>query len=281
MTRHCWTDNVERFGGVAIGQSKSFQGQSLSFYNLTSKIFKTTTMTTNYIAIQEYGKLMRKIVMNLLFSHGRAFLLQRQRNSTSTFVFLFSCFLLLLLWSNCTWINFLLHAALPMFSCLRRRPLISLDSQLLSTRDFFNHFLQQDFPWQFSYIVQCTAVEHWLKFSAMTFCKACFHMWVRPRLEKQHICHLHCRVIAVTMLSLLRIPRLAFMTMRPPWWCDCDDVDLWWGHLDVFNQDSALLLRDVLANVDDNAAIPSVPGQCHPPPFYQQQKAAMQEEEEV
>ena len=155
MTRHSWTDNVERFGGVAIGQSKSFQGQSLSFYNLTSKIFKTTTMTTNYIAIQEYGKLMRKIVMNLLFSHGRAFLLQSQRNATtSTFVFLFSCFLLLLLWSYCTLINFLLHAALPMFSCLRHPPLISLNSELFSTWDFFNQFLQQDLPSQFSHIVQ-------------------------------------------------------------------------------------------------------------------------------
>ena len=47
---------------VAIGQSKSFQGQivffdpSLIFYNLPSKIFMTTTMTTNDISTWQFDE---------------------------------------------------------------------------------------------------------------------------------------------------------------------------------------------------------------------------------
>ena len=40
-----------------------------------------------------------------------------------------------------------------------------------------------------------------------------------------------------------------------------DDVGL---HLDIFDQDSALFLGDVLSNVDDNAAIASISGEVHP-----------------
>ena len=42
-----------------------------------------------------------------------------------------------------------------------------------------------------------------------------------------------------------------------------DDVGLQ-GHLDILDQDSALLLGDVLSNVDDNAAIASISGEVDP-----------------
>ena len=63
-----------------------------------------------------------------------------------------------------------------------------------------------------------------------------------------------------------------------------DDVVLQ-GHLEIFHQDSALLLGDVLSDVDDNAAIASISGEVHPDTLHKvgdaMQKQQQKKEEHI
>ena len=66
---------------------------------------------------------------------------------------------------------------------------------------------------------------------------------------------------------------LDFMTTSPPpWELDVDDGSMLMmmalTHLDSVDQDSALLLRDVVSNVDNKTSIASVPPQPDPPTIH-------------
>ena len=85
-------------------------------------------------------------------------------------------------------------------------------------------------------------------------------------------------VVIAIMLSLAGDTNAwLFMMMRPPWGWSWQ----FWGHLDIVNEDSTLLLRDLLSNVYNDPPISSIPPQAHPPTLnIVKQQAAGQEEEQ-